>query len=89
MSELPKELHFTNQKTIYDRIMAWVSPVKTGVAEATADTDKAAAALAKSKQPAVQLAQAQVMILQARDLLEAVRKDGSLASTRRSTPCRR
>jgi len=77
LSQLPKELHFTNQKQIYDRVMTWEKPVKDGLAAVQAVIAKARPALAASKQPQAKRAQAQLMLNQAAEIVEAIRKDGS------------
>lgn len=76
-SELSKDLHFTNQQQIYDRLMGWQNPVKQGVAEAKRLLDAARPAMAKAKLPAAKLGQATLMANQAQAILDAVAADGS------------
>jgi hypothetical protein len=77
LSQLPDELHFKNQKQIYDKVMSWEQPVKTGLAAVQAAIGKAQPALAKSKAPQAKRAQAQLMLNQAVEIVDAIRKDGS------------
>jgi len=77
MSQLPKEYQFTTQKMIYDKVVGWQGPVKTGVAEVNAALDKLRPAFAKSHAAVSAKAQAQLMANQAQDIISAVQKDGS------------
>jgi len=77
MSQQGKELHFTSQRQIYDRVMTWEKPVAAGLAEVEAALAKARPAVAAGKQPRTKLAEAQLMINQAQDVLDAIAKDGS------------
>jgi len=76
-SSQPKELKFTNQKQIYDRVMTWEKPVKDGLAEVKGLVAAASKAIPASKIAKAQLAQAQLMVGQAQTLVDAVEKDGS------------
>jgi hypothetical protein len=76
-SALPKDLKFTNQKQIYERVMTWERPVKDGVAVAKGLLDVARKALPGTRVAKAQQAQAQLMVNQAQDLLDAVERDGS------------
>ena len=76
-SAMPKDLAFTNQKMIYDRVVTWQTPVKTGLAEVEAALKEVAPALAKGTLGRTEKAQAQLMVNQARDIVKAIRKDGS------------
>jgi hypothetical protein len=77
LSQLPKELHFTNQKMIYDKVVAWQKPVKDGLAVVKATLAKIHPAIAGSKMSKPQKAEAQLMVNQAQDIIDAVEKDGS------------
>jgi hypothetical protein len=78
LSTLPKELKFTDQKQIYARVIAWQKPVKDGLAEVDRLLEVAAKAIPKARVGKGQLAQAQLMLGQARELVVAVQNDGSL-----------
>lgn len=77
VSQLPKELHFTDQKMIYEKVMAWENPVKAGIAEVKASLAKVRPALASAKPGNANVAQATLMANQAQDLVDAIEKDGS------------
>lgn len=77
LSQLPKELHFTNQKMIYDKVIAWQKPVKDGVAVVKAALAKIQPAIAGSKLSKPQKAETQLMVNQAQDIIDAVENDGS------------
>jgi hypothetical protein len=76
-SSQPKELQFTNQKMIYDKVMAWENPVKDGVTAVKAALANINAEIPKSRLSKVQRAQIQVMANQAQDIITAIQKDGS------------
>ncbi len=76
-SQLPENLRFTNQKMIYEKVVAWQNPVKTGMAEVKAALAKLVPALLKSKLPQPQRAQVQAMVNEAQEIVDAVEKDGS------------
>jgi hypothetical protein len=76
-SSQPKELQFTNQKMIYDRVMAWQNPVKDGVTAVKAALSHINAEIPKSRLSTVQRAQVQLMANQAEDIIAAIQKDGS------------
>jgi hypothetical protein len=76
-SSQPKELKFTNQKMIYDRVVIWQKPVKEGVTEV-----KTALTLARSRMMTAHLsdtqsAQVQLMLNQAQSIIDTVIADGS------------
>ncbi len=76
-SSQPKELQFTNQKMIYDKVIIWQKPVKDGVTEV-----KTALTLANSRMMSAHLsdtqrAQVQLMLNQAGAIIDSVTKDGS------------
>jgi len=73
----PKELRFTNQKMIYDRVVAWQKPVKDGLAAVKAALPNVDAGLAKSHLNAAEKAQVQLMVNQAEAIVAAIEKDGS------------
>lgn len=76
-SQLPKDLHFTNQKQIFNIVDGWQKPIKSGIARLKASLDKLGPALASSSLSPAQKGQVQVMINQARDIVTAIEKDGS------------
>jgi hypothetical protein len=76
-SSQPKELQFTNQKMIYDKIMTWETPVKDGLKNVKAALETINAQLAKSRLSAREKAEVQVMAIQAQDIVTAIEKDGS------------
>jgi hypothetical protein len=76
-SAMPKELLFTNQKMIYDKVMTWQTPVKGGVVEVEAALASVKKALATAVLGKQEKAQVQLMVNQARELIDAVKKDGS------------
>ena len=76
-SSQPKELLFTSQRMIYDRVMTWENPVKAGLAEVETSLKKLGPMLAKSRLGKAQKAQVQLLVNQARDIVKAVKKDGS------------
>jgi len=76
-SSQPKELQFTNQRMIYDKVMAWQTPVKEGVAAVKAALVNINAEIPKSRLSTAQRAQVQVMAIQAEDIITAIQKDGS------------
>jgi hypothetical protein len=57
--------------------MTWEKPVKDGVAAVQASLAKVRPAIASSKAPQAKLAQAQLMLNQAQDILDTIAKDGS------------
>jgi hypothetical protein len=76
-SNQPKELKFTNQRMIYDRVVIWQKPVKEGVAEV-----KTALTLTRSRMMTAHLtdtqkAQVQLMLNQAQSIIDTVVSDGS------------
>jgi len=76
-SSQPPELQFTNQRMVYDKVMAWETPVKEGVSAVTAALASINTELAKSHLSTAQKAQVQLMANQAQDIITAVKKDGS------------
>ena len=76
-SSQPKELLFTNQRMIYDKVMTWETPVKKGLAEVEAALKELGPMLAKSQLGKAQKAQVQLMVNQAQDIVKSVKKDGS------------
>jgi hypothetical protein len=76
-SSQPKELQFTNQKMIYDKIMAWERPVKDGVKSIRAALETINEQLTNSQLSAREKAEVQVMAIQAQDIVTAIEKDGS------------
>jgi len=76
-SQLPKDLHFTNQKQIFNIVDSWQKPVKDGVKGLNAAFAKLDSQLASSKVSTAQKAQIQVMVNQAKDIVAAIEKDSS------------
>jgi len=76
-SQLPKNLHFKNQKQIYDVVTSWQKPVKDGLAQVQAMLKTAQPALSTSKAPQAKLAQAALMVNQAEQIVDALKRDGS------------
>jgi hypothetical protein len=76
-SSQPKELQFTNQKMIYDKVMLWQKPVKEGMTEAKTSLTIANSRLLTAKLSDQQRAQVQLMINQAQAILKSIQKDGS------------
>ncbi len=76
-SAQPKDLQFTNQKMIYDRVMVWQKPVKDGVSEVKTQLTLATSRLMNAKLTDTQRAQVQVMLSQAQSNIDSVQKDGS------------
>ncbi len=77
LSQLPDEYKFKTQQQIYERVVAWQKPVKEGVAETKKLLTDARKALASAKTPVTTRAQAQLMINQAQEIIDAIEKDGS------------
>jgi hypothetical protein len=76
-SQLPKELHFTDQKQIFNVVDAWQKPIKNGIKGLNESFAKLEPQLAAAKISKTQKAQVQVMVNQARDIVSAIEKDGS------------
>ncbi|MGB7847827.1 MAG: hypothetical protein WBL63_19600 [Candidatus Acidiferrum sp.] len=76
-SAQPKDLQFINQRMIYDKIMAWETPVKDGMTAVKAALSDITAQIPKSRLPKARKAEIQVMANQAQDILNVVQKDGS------------
>jgi len=77
-SSLPKDLQFTNQRQIYERVVAWQKPVKEGVAEVKALVARARKSLASArKMKKAEQAQLQLMVNEAEAIVVAVERDGS------------
>ena len=76
-SSQPEELKFKNQRMIYDRVMTWETPVRTGVKDVKATLADVQTKLGTSKLNAQQKAQVQVMVNQAQGIVAAIEKDGS------------
>ena len=77
-SSQPKELQFTNQRMIYDKVMIWQNPVKTGLAEVESRPQGPEPACSpRATLGKAQKAQVQLMVNQAQDIVKSVKKDGS------------
>lgn len=77
VSELKEKLQFRDQKQVTDRIMIWERPVKQGLVDAAATLEEARDVLKKSTAQSLKKAEAQLMINQAQDIVDALKKDGS------------
>ena len=76
-SSQPKDLQFTNQRMIYDKIMTWETPVKEGLEAVKAALAGMNDQISKSGLSPLEKAQVQVMANQAQDIVTAIEKDGS------------
>lgn len=76
-SKFPESMRFKDQRTIYNKVMAWQQPVKEGYAKATADLNTIRDLLAVTKADASAKAQAQLYADQARANVEKIKADGS------------
>lgn len=77
VSQLPDDYKFKTQKQAFDRVFGWQKPVKDGMAEVKATLEATRKALAAAKAPVTQKAQAQLMVNQAQEIVDAIAKDGS------------
>ena len=78
-SSLPKELQFTNQRQIYEKVVSWQKPVKDGLAEVKGLVVEARKAMpqAARKMKKAQQAEVQLMVNEAEAIVSAVERDGS------------
>jgi hypothetical protein len=76
-SQLPKPLLFTEQRQIYDRVVAWQQPVKQGLGETRKLLAKVRDGLAASRLPTARQAQVQLMVNQGQEIIDAIGRDGS------------
>ncbi len=76
-SQLPQELHFTDQKQIFTVVDGWQKPIKNGIKGLNESLAKLEPQLVSAKLSQTQKAQVQVMVNQARDIILAIEKDGS------------
>jgi hypothetical protein len=76
-SQLPKNLHFTDQKQVFNVVEGWQRPVKESVKGLKANFARLDPQLASSAIPQAQKGQIQVMLNQAKDIVTAIEKDGS------------
>jgi hypothetical protein len=76
-SQLPKGLHFTNQRMIYDRVVGWQKPVQDGVAEIKSELARLRPTLLSGKGSPTAVADALVMLNQVQGIVDAIEKDGS------------
>lgn len=78
LSELPEPLHFKNQKQIYDVVVGWQQPVKDGLAAVDTVLARVRPMIQQpGKVKAEKIAQATLMVNQAEQIVDALRKDGS------------
>jgi hypothetical protein len=77
LSQLPADYQFKDQKQIYEHVMNWQRPVTSGMDAANKSLKEARVVLGKSKAAVSTKAQAQLMINQAQDIVDAIGKDGS------------
>ena len=76
-SKFPEPLRFKDQKTIYNKVVAWQTPVKEGYAKITADLLTISDMLEVSKISNADKAQVQVYAEQARTIAAKIKDDGS------------
>ncbi len=76
-SSLPTNLQFTNQRMIYDKVVTWQNPVKSGLADVESTLKELTPMLSKSMLGQAEKAQVQLMVNQAREIVALVKKDGS------------
>ena len=77
-STLPKELHYTDQATIYDAVMQWQMPVKDGYAKVEIALRKIDRLMADdNKLSTEQKSKILSLAKQAQDNLDILKKDGS------------
>lgn len=76
-STLPKDLHYTDQEKIYDVVMKWQTPVKTGFAEISDGIKKIDKAMANSNLSTDKKVEVITLTKQAQEILEKLQKDGS------------
>jgi hypothetical protein len=77
LSSLPADLQFKNQRMIYDKVMGWQNPVKAALKDVEASLPALRQALATCTLGRKDKAQVQLMLNQAQDIVDTVRKDGS------------
>jgi hypothetical protein len=76
-SELPKSLHFRSQRQIYDVVVGWQKPVVDGVKDVRASLASLKPAIAAAKPGSARLAEAQLYVNQAEEIVDALDADGS------------
>lgn len=76
-SSLPENLHFKNQRMVYDKVVTWQNPVKSGLTEVESALKELNPMLAKSLLGQAEKAQVQLMVNQAQEIVTLVKKDGS------------
>lgn len=76
-STLPKDLHFTDQEKIYDVVMKWQTPIKTGFAEISDGIKKIDKTMANSSLSTEKKVKVITLTKQAQEILEKLQKDGS------------
>lgn len=77
-STLPKDLHFTDQEVIYDKVMEWQLPVKEGFGKIEVGLRQIDRAMANNpKLSTEQKSQAILLAKQAQDIKEKLEKDGT------------
>lgn len=76
-SKFPESMQFKDQKTIYNKVMAWQTPVKEGYAKVVADLGTITDLLAVAKLNTEQRAQVQLYAENARVITAKIKDDGS------------
>lgn len=78
-STLPDDLKFTDQELIYDKVMQWQLPVKTGIEKIELAIRKIDRAMAKQDNKMSVDDKSKVILItkQAEDIVEKLKKDGS------------
>ena len=76
-SKFPEALRFKDQKTIYNKVVAWQTPVKEGYAKITADLVTISDLLKVAKLSNTDCAQVQLLAENARRVAAKVKDDGS------------
>ena len=76
-SKFPESMRFKDQKTIYNKVMAWQTPVKEGYAKVIADLSNINDMLKVAKLSTAERAQAQLYAEEARINAAKIKDDGS------------
>ena len=76
-SKFPESMRFKDQRTIYNKVVAWQQPVKEGYAKITADLLKISDMLQTTKVDNSTKAQVQTYADQARAIVAKIKDDGS------------
>lgn len=85
-SKFPEMMRFKDQKTIYNKVIAWQTPVKEGYAKVIADMANIQDLLKVTNLSTADRAQVQLYAEEARLNAAKIKDDGSWVSTLRSLP---